>query len=135
MSHNLGTCLKLVLLFFFRIVTALLISHYIPVTLFTLASFSSFSLALNHGNDRIGFLVTLFLVLVSMNISITNTSPGGNLITSVGNLLLLQRLYSYKLVESFRVHCLITYQFNTKDMVHLHMLYGRLENQQVFPPP
>ncbi len=70
--------------FYFRIPTALLISHYVPVTLFTWASFASFELRPEHGTDRIGFLVTLFLVLVSMIAFQTNSSPGGNVITSVG---------------------------------------------------
>ncbi len=66
---------------------AVLISHYVPVTLFTWTSFASFELRPEHGNDRIGFLVTLFLVLVSMIAFQTNSSPGGNIITSVGKLL------------------------------------------------
>ena len=92
--------------FVIRIVTALLISHYIPVTLFTVASFTSFSLALNRGNDRIGFLVTLFLVLVSMNISITNTSPGGNMITSVGKFFFTQVYLACVILSKISLDCL-----------------------------
>ncbi len=60
------------------------IAHYVPLTLFTVSSFSSFDLEPNSGNDRIGFLVTLFLVMVSMSVSVTNRTPGANLITFVG---------------------------------------------------
>ena len=67
-----------------RIPTSYIISHYIPVTLYTWASFSSFDLRHGTNNDRIGFLVTLFLVLANMMISQTNSSPGGNIVTSIG---------------------------------------------------
>ena len=68
-----------------RIWTCFIVSHYIPVTLYTWASFSSFDLRQGVNCDRIGFLVTLFLVLANMMITQTNSSPGGNMVTSIGN--------------------------------------------------
>ena len=70
-----------------RMRLAKIISHYVPVTLYTWASFTSFDLRnSNLVGDRIGFLVTLFMVVVSMIISQTNSSPGGNQITSIGEI-------------------------------------------------
>ena len=63
-----------------------LIVHYVPLTLLTLASFSSFSMEANRGNDRIGFLITLFLVMVSMAAGVTARTPGANQITLIGGL-------------------------------------------------
>ena len=70
-----------------RISIAYIISHYIPVTFFTWASFSSFELRMSVGGNRIGFIVVLFMVLVSMIMNQTDRSPGGNIITSIGQLL------------------------------------------------
>ena len=61
-----------------------LIVNYVPLLLFTVASFSSFDIEANKGNDRIGFLITLFLVMVSMSVNITNMTPGANVITFIG---------------------------------------------------
>ncbi len=55
-----------------RVVYPAMIANYVPLTLFTIASFSSFDIEANKGNDRIGFLITLFLVMVSMSVNITN---------------------------------------------------------------
>ena len=67
-----------------RIMYPELISNYLPMTLFTLASFSSFYMQPNKGNDRIGFLITLFLVLSTMTVNITSKTPGANQITFIG---------------------------------------------------
>ena len=61
-----------------------MITNLVPVTLFTTASFASFDLEANKGNDRIGFLITLFLVMVSIASGITAESPGANEITYIG---------------------------------------------------
>ena len=62
-----------------------LISLYIPITLFTWSSFSSFDMTPDSGGDRMGFLITLFMVIVAMITSTSNQSPGGNVVTSIGN--------------------------------------------------
>ena len=67
-----------------RIMFPELISNYVPMMLFTLASFSSFDMEPNRGNDRIGFLITLFLVLSTMSVNITGQTPGANQITFIG---------------------------------------------------
>ena len=67
-----------------RVMSPDLIVNYVPLTLFTVASFSSFDIEANKGNDRIGFLITLFLVMVSIASGITAESPGANEITYIG---------------------------------------------------
>lgn len=67
-----------------RIIFPYVITNLVPVTLFTTASFASFDLEANKGNDRIGFLITLFLVMVSIASGITAESPGANEITYIG---------------------------------------------------
>ena len=67
-----------------RITSGFIISHYIPITMFTWASFASFELRPEHGTDRMGYLMTLILVVVSMISYQTHSSPGGHIITAVG---------------------------------------------------
>jgi hypothetical protein len=67
-----------------RIPTSLVIAFYTPMTLLTWVAFASFELRPEHGTDRVGFLVTLLLIMVPMTACISISSPGGNIVTSIG---------------------------------------------------